>query len=35
MNLVGLIVEYNPLHDKDNITLDIATEILDYVINNI
>lgn len=29
------IVEYNPLNDKDNITLDIAKEILDYVINNI
>ena len=29
------IVEYNPLNDKDNITLDIAKEILYYVINNI
>ena len=29
------IVEYNPLNDKDNVTLDIAKEILDYVINNI
>lgn len=29
------IVEYNPLNDKDNITLNIAKEILDYVINNI
>ena len=29
------IVEYNPLNDKENITLDIAKEILDYVINNI
>lgn len=29
------IVEYNPLNDKDNITLDIAKEILNYVINNI
>lgn len=29
------IVEYNPLNDKDNKTLKIAKEILNYVINNI